>query len=594
MGRSRLTTASPCPRSSAKNVKKGGARVTDQAGAYQGVGGADASGGAGDGATSPARMRQVILASSAGTVFEWYDFFIYGALATVMARHFFAGLPESQAFLFALLTFAVGFVVRPLGALVFGKIGDSSGRKGAFLITIVIMGLATVAIGLLPTAEAIGTAAPILLLTCRVLQGFALGGEYGGAAIYVAEHAGPGKRGAATAGIQTSAALGLVGALSVILITRMLTGEEAFLEWGWRVPFLLSAGLLGISVWMRVKLEESPAFQRIQAEGRLSKRAYAESFGQWRTLRIVLLALFGLMMAQGVVWYTGYFYAQFFIERILKVDQRTVNLLMLSVAVISAPLYVFFAWISDKIGRKPVMLFGMALMLVLYIPGFHLLTRAANPALAEASARAPVRVHADPASCALQLDLTGGGGARFESACDIAKSALANAGVSYTAVQAPPGSPAEVRVGAETVRSSSLAGLDGAERKAARAAFQARLGEALARAGYPKAADPARFDFALTLLVMIAFIIAATALYGPQAAAMVELFPTRIRYTAFSLPYNIGTGWFGGMLPATAFAIMTATGDIYAGLWYPIVVTIVAIVVNVLFWPETKDRDINA
>jgi predicted MFS family arabinose efflux permease len=543
---------------------------------------------------SPAKMRLVVTASAAGTVFEWYDFFVYGALASVMAPHFFAGLPDAQAFVFTLLTFAVGFIVRPLGALVFGKIGDSAGRKGAFLITITIMGLATFAIGLLPTAETVGVWAAALLVGCRVLQGFALGGEYGGAAIYVAEHAAPGRRGAATSWIQSSASVGLVGALAIILSARGIIGEDAFKAWGWRIPFLFSIGLLAVSVWIRLQLEESPAFQKLKEEGRVCKRAYVESFFEWRNLRIVLLALFGLMMAQGVVWYTAHFYSQFYLERVLKIESKTVNTIMIVVVLVSAPLYLFFARISDRIGRKPVMLGGMLLMLALYFPGFHLLTRAANPALAAASQSAPAVVVADPADCSFQLDLTGGAH-QFASSCDLAKSALANAGIAYSTQAAPAGTLAKIRVGTNTViESVNAQGLAVADIRAARTAFEARLRPALDAAGYPKAADANAINHPIVLAVLILFIVAATALYGPQAAALVELFPTRIRYTALSFPYHVGTGWFGGLLPATVFAINTATGDIFAGLWFPVIVTAIAAIVCLIFWPETKDRDIHA
>ncbi len=544
-------------------------------------------------AIPPQKLRLVVAASAAGTIFEWYDFFIYGALASIMARHFFATLPDAQALIFSLLTFSVGLIVRPIGALVFGKIGDSSGRKGAFLVTIVIMGAATVAIGLLPTAEQIGPWAAVLLIACRILQGFALGGEYGGAAIYVSEHAPQNHRGAATALIQASASIGLVGALGVILLTRNIMGEDAFREWGWRIPFLLSAVLLAISIWIRMQLEESPAFQKLKNEGKTSKRAYAESFLEWRNLKIVLLALFGLMMAQGVGWYTANFYTQIFMERILRVDQPIVNMVMITVVLISAPLYIFFAWISDKIGRRPVMLFGMVLMALMYFPGFHLITRAANPALATASVSVPVTIAVDPADCSFMLDLTGGAH-QFASSCDIARSALSDAGVSYELRDAPAGATAAVSVGQTRIESLNAEEGTAAEVKAARAAFAASLQPSLVAAGYPAKADPAGINFPLLIGVMVVFIIAATALYGPQAAALVELFPTRIRYTAFSLPYNIGTGWFGGLAPVTALAIVTATGNIFAGLWFPFVVTALAAVIFLFLWPETKDRDINA
>ncbi len=554
---------------------------------------------------SPAKLRQVVIASSAGTVFEWYDFFVYGAVASVLAPLFFAGLPDAQAFVFTLLTFAVGFVVRPIGALVFGKIGDSSGRKGAFLITIALMGLATFAIGLLPTAADIGIWAPILLVSMRVLQGFALGGEYGGAAIYVAEHAPHHRRGAATGWIQVSAAFGLLGALAVVLAVRASVGEEAFRAWGWRVPFLVSIGLLAISVWIRLQLEESPAFQKLKAEGRISKRAYHESFFEWRNLRIVLLALLGIMMAQGVVWYTGFFYTQFYLERILKIDSQTVNVLLIAVVLLSAPLYIFFARLSDTVGRKPVLLFGMVLMLALYFPGFHYITRFGNPPLAEATRASPVTVIADPADCTFQLDLTGGA-QQFSTSCDIAKGALASAGISYTTQAGQRGAPARISVGGQELESVGAEGRPTSEVRRVRAEFETRLRPVLTAAGYPVSAPGAMQGWSWSevvrvftekfgvFAVMALFVVAATALYGPQAAALVELFPTRIRYTAMSLPYHVGTGWFGGLLPAIVFAINTATGQINAGLWFPFIVTAIAATVCLLFLPETKDRDIHA
>jgi len=553
---------------------------------------------------SPAKMRQVVAASAAGTVFEWYDFFVYGALASVIAPQFITNLPDAQAFVFILLTFAIGFITRPFGALVFGKIGDSTGRKGAFLITITMMGAATFAIGLLPTAEQVGIWAPILLVACRVLQGFALGGEYGGAAIYVAEHAHPKKRGESTGWIQSSAAIGLVGALIVVLLTRFFLGEEQLRAWGWRIPFLLSVLLLGVSVWIRLQLEESPAFKKLQAEGKVSKQAYKESFFEWRNLKIVLLALFGVMMAQGVVWYTASFYTQFYLERTLKIDSQTVNVLMIATVALSAPLYLFFAWLSDRIGRKFVMLFGMVLMLALYFPGYAYITRAGNPQLAAASANVPVTVIADPNDCTFQLDLTGGA-RQFSTSCDIAKGALASAGVGYETQAGPPGSLARIRVDDSEIESVSAAGQSISEIRATRTAFEGRLRQVLNDAGYPAAAPGAMQGWSWSeivrvftekfgvFLMMALFVVAATALYGPQAAALVELFPTRIRYTALSLPYHIGTGWFGGLLPAIVFAINTATGHINAGLWFPTIVTAIAATITLLFWPETKDRDIH-
>jgi len=537
-------------------------------------------------------LKTVVVASAAGTAFEWYDFFVFGSLATVIARHFFADAGETVAYILALLTFGLGFIVRPLGALVFGWFGDRTGRKTTFLVTITLMGVATVAIGLLPDYGQIGLAAPILLLIMRVLQGFALGGEYGGAAIYVAEHSPPKKRGLLTGWIQTTAAFGLIGALSVILITRQIVGVEAFDEWGWRIPFLLSALLLVVSLWIRLKLNESPAYQRMEAEGGERRAPYKEAFLQWGNGRFVLIALFGIMIAQGAVWYCGYFYTRFFMERVLKIDVNTVDQLVLMVTVASAALYVFFGWLSDRVGRKPVMLFGMILALVAFFPGFHALTKAANPALAEAQAAAPVTVVADPATCALQFDPIGK--AAFSSACDIAKSVLSNAGVSYGNAEAAPGSIAMVRVGGIEVASVEGAGMDAVALKAARTGVETRIKAALAEAGYPAKADPARINMPLVFGILMIFMVAATALYGPQAAALVELFPTRVRYTAMSLPYNIGTGWVGGLLPAASFALVAWSGNIYFGLWYSVAFTALAAVVALIWLPETKGRDLDA
>jgi MFS family permease len=542
-------------------------------------------------ATGPG-LKTVVVASAAGTAFEWYDFFVFGALAAVIARHFFAEAGETVSYIMALLTFGLGFVVRPLGALVFGWFGDRTGRKTTFLVTITLMGVATVAIGLLPDYNQIGLAAPVLLLIMRMLQGFALGGEYGGAVIYVAEHSPQKKRGLLTGWIQTTAAIGLIGALSVILITRQIVGAEAFDEWGWRIPFLLSAPLLAISLWIRLKLNESPAYRQMEAEGGERRAPYKEAFFQWNNGRFVLIALFGIMIAQGAVWYCGYFYTRFFMERVLKVDTNTVDQLVLMVTVASAGLYVFFGWLSDKVGRKPVMLFGMILALVAFFPGFQALTRAANPALADAQATAPVVVVADPATCALQFDPIGR--AAFASSCDIAKSVLSNAGVSYANVAAPQGSVALVRVGGTEVVSVEGTGLAAADLAAARAGVETRLKAALTDAGYPARADPARVNMPLAFAILMIFMIAATALYGPQAAALVELFPTRVRYTAMSLPYNIGTGWVGGLLPAVSFALVAWSGNIYFGLWYAVAFTVTAVVVALIWLPETRHRDLNA
>ena len=540
-------------------------------------------------------LRTVVAASAAGTTFEWYDFFVFGSLTTVISKTFFSGLTDTAGYIAALALFGAGFAFRPIGALVFGRIGDKTGRKGAFLITVILMGGATFAIGLLPTYAQAGIIAPALLVLMRILQGFALGGEYGGAAIYVAEHAPPGARGRSTSWVQTSAAFGLFAALLVILVTRLLTakffGPEAFDAWGWRIPFLFSAGLLAVSIVMRLKLSESPAFAKMKAEGETSKAPYAEAFGQWKNLKIVLIALFAIMSAQGAVWYTSFFYTQTFLDKFLKVDPATINLLMMAATAVSAVFYVVFGALSDRVGRKPVMLFGMTLMLVAYFPGFHMLTQMANPALAEAQARTPVVVIADKAECSLQFDPVGK--ASFVSSCDIAKSVLANAGVSYDNQAGLTGSKAQVRVGETIVASESAKGLPKAEAKALKSKVESKIKAALSGAGYPTKADPARMNLPGILAVLFVFVIAATSLFGPIAACLVELFPTKIRYTAMSLPYHIGTGWIGGFVPFTAFAIVAAVGNIYSGLWYPFAFTAISVVCCLLFLPETKDRSLD-
>lgn len=538
-----------------------------------------------------ASMRTVVAASSAGTAFEWYDFFIFGSLAQVISKTFFTGLTDTAGYIAALALFGVGFAFRPLGALVFGKIGDQAGRKGAFLATVLLMGFATFAIAFLPTYEQAGIIAPILLIILRCVQGFALGGEYGGAAIYVAEHSPPNKRGWSTSWVQTSAAFGLFGALLVIMGTRAAVGIEAFDAWGWRIPFAVSIGLLGISVWMRLKLTESPAFAKMKADGEASKAPYAEAFGQWKNMKLVILAFLSMMCAQGAVWYTSFFYVQTFMEKFLKVDPVTINALMMTATAVSAVFYVVFGGLSDKVGRKPVMLAGMSLALLFYFPGFHLLERAANPALAEASAKSPVVVVADPADCALQFDPVGK--AAFVSSCDIVKSALANAGVSYTNQKAPAGSQAVMRVGAVEVASPSASGLSKTQTKAVKTATETAIKAALTQAGYPAKADPARMNLLGMFGVLFVFVIAATALFGPLAACLVELFPTRVRYTALSLPYHIGTGWVGGFVPFFAFAIVAAVGNIYAGLWYPVAFTLLSVLTTLFFLPETKGRPLD-
>jgi MFS family permease len=537
------------------------------------------------------RMGLVLSASAAGTVFEWYDFFIFGSLLSIITKHFFADAGETQGYIFALLTFAVGFAVRPVGGLVFGYFGDRTGRKRTFLFTILIMGLATFAIGLLPDTSGIGASAPYLLIGLRVLQGFAVGGEYGGAAVYVAEHASRERRGMATGWIQVAATVGLFLALTVILTLRTWMGEAAFADWGWRVPFLLSAVLLAISIWIRLKLDESPAFRALKAAGKTATAPLSETFLRWRNLRIVLVVLLGLLMGQGVVWYTAQFYTQFFLERVMKLDPPLVNAMILSVTVASAALHIFFAWLSDHIGRKPIMLFGLLLATLAFVPGFRLLAEAVNPGLTEAIARAPVTVLADPAECSFQFDPIGR--TKFASGCDIAKSTLANLGVPYRN-EATPSEPARIRIGTLTLSSVDGSVLAPSALAAAQKSFAAQVKKALAAAGYPAKADSARVDIPLAVGLLLIFVIAAAALYGPQAATLVELFPTRIRYSALSLPYHLGVGWFGGFLPPIAFAIVAATGNLYAGLWYPVVISAIGFVVTLLFLPETKGRDITS
>ncbi|MBP7651117.1 MAG: MHS family MFS transporter [Phenylobacterium sp.] len=546
-------------------------------------------------APKKASLRTVVAASAAGTTFEWYDFFVFGSLTQVISKTFFSGLPETAGYIAALALFGAGFAFRPLGALVFGRIGDRVGRKGAFLFTVVLMGGATVAIGLLPSYAQAGIIAPALLVLMRILQGFALGGEYGGAAIYVAEHAPPGARGRSTSWVQTSAAFGLFAALMVILVTRVIVGRyfgpEAFDAWGWRIPFLFSAGLLAVSIFMRLKLSESPAFAKMKEEGEIAKAPFTEAFGTWKNLKIVLLALVAIMFAQGAVWYTAFFYTQTFMDKFLKVPAETINMLMMAATAVSAIFYVVFGWLSDKVGRKPVMLFGMTLMLIAYFPGFHMLAKTANPALAEAEARTPIVVVADPAECSLQFDPVGK--AAFTSSCDIAKSTLANAGVSYDNQKAAPGAKAQVKIGEAVIESASIAGLSKDQAKAAKAEIEGAIKGGLKAAGYPEKADPARMNLPGVFGVLMVFVIAATALFGPIAATLVELFPTRIRYTAMSLPYHIGTGWVGGFVPFTAFAIVAAVGNIYSGLWYPFAFTAISVVTCLLFLPETNKRSLH-
>jgi Sugar (and other) transporter len=535
----------------------------------------------------------VIGASSLGTVFEWYDFYLYGLLASVISSQFFSGVNEVTGFIFALAAFAAGFAVRPFGALVFGRLGDLVGRKHTFLITMGIMGGSTFAVGLLPNYATAGVLAPVLLLALRLLQGLALGGEYGGAATYVAENSPQGKRGLFTSFIQTTATLGLFGALLVVIATRTGLGEEAFKAWGWRIPFLISVILLGVSLWIRMQLAESPVFLKMKSQGTTSKAPLSEAFGRWPNLKIVIISLLGAVMGQAVVWYTGQFYALFFLERTLKVDGATTNILVAIALVLATPGFVFFGWLSDKIGRKPIIMVGCLLAMLTYFPLFEGLTRYANPALYAAQSSAPVTVVADPKECSFQFDPVGKN--PFDStSCDIAKSFLAKASVSYQREDAPAGTVATIRSGTNSFTAPDPRVVKAADRKAAIAAFQKQVKTALSAAGYPDKADPAAINKPMVVLILFILVLYVTMVYGPIAALLVELFPARIRYSAMSLPYHIGNGWFGGFLPTTAFAMVAATGNIYYGLWYPIVVAGLTLVLGVLFLPETFKRSIDA
>jgi len=574
-----------------------------------------------------AEEKKVIFASSLGTVFEWYDFYLYGSLAAIIAKQFFSGLDEGSAFIFALLAFAAGFIVRPFGAIFFGRLGDMIGRKYTFLVTILIMGSSTFLVGILPNYAAWGAAAPIILIALRLLQGLALGGEYGGAATYVAEHAPHGKRGAYTSWIQTTATLGLFLSLMVILGTRTAIGEEAFADWGWRVPFIVSILLLAVSVYIRLSMNESPAFAKMKAEGKTSKAPLSESFGEWKNLKIVILALVGLTAGQAVVWYCGQFYALFFLTQALKVDGPTANVMIAISLIIGTPFFIVFGALSDKIGRKPIILAGCFLAAVTYFPVFTALTKAANPDLAAAQATAKVTVTADPAECSFQFNPTNT--KKFTSSCDIAKQKLANASVSYDNMVAPAGQVAVIKIGetevtievtaediaaAKTAAQAKLEALNAAEPKdtkaiaAATASVKAlsnektakdatlsgKLSATLKAAGYPAKADMAKFDKVTVVVILTYLVLLVTMVYGPIAAMLVEMFPTRIRYTSMSLPYHIGNGWFGGLLPTTAFAIVAQTGNMYNGLWYPIIIAGATVVIGGLFIKETKDVDIYA
>jgi len=534
--------------------------------------------------------KKVIFASSLGTVFEWYDFYLYGTLAVIIGKQFFSNLDPSSQVIFSLLAFAAGFIVRPFGALVFGRLGDMIGRKYTFLVTILIMGLSTFIVGVLPNYAAIGVAAPIILIGLRMLQGLALGGEYGGAATYVAEHAPPGKRGAYTAWIQTTATIGLFLSLMVILGTRTAIGEDAFNDWGWRIPFLVSILLLGISVWIRLSMNESPAFKKMKEEGKTSKAPLTESFGQWKNLKIVILALVGLTMGQAVVWYTGQFYALFFLTGALKVDSATANVLIGISLLLGTPFFIVFGTLSDKIGRKPIILTGCLIAALTYFPLFKALTAAANPDLAAAQAANRVVVTADPAECSFQFNPTGV--AKFTSSCDIAKQVLASRSVSYDNVVGT--GPATIAIGSTTITSYASTGLPAAEAKAKDTAFRKSVADALKAANYPAKADPDKINKPLVVGILFILVLYVTMVYGPIAAMLVEMFPTRIRYTSMSLPYHIGNGWFGGLLPATGLAIVSQTGNMYNGLWYPIIFASITFVIGMLFVKETKDVDIYA
>ncbi|RZI62446.1 MAG: MFS transporter [Rubrivivax sp.] len=544
-----------------------------------------------------AEEKKVIFASSLGTVFEWYDFYLYGSLAAIIGKQFFTGLDPTAQFIASLMAFAAGFIVRPFGALVFGRLGDMIGRKYTFLVTILIMGLSTFIVGVLPTYDTIGPAAAVILVGLRLLQGLALGGEYGGAATYVAEHAPHGKRGAYTSWIQTTATLGLFLSLIVILGTRTALGEATFAAWGWRIPFIVSILLLAISVWIRLSMNESPAFQKMKSEGKTSKAPLSESFGQWKNLKVVLLALFGLVAGQGVVWYTGQFYALFFLQSVVKVDPAAANIMVAVALLIGTPFFVVFGTLSDKIGRKPIIMAGLLLAILTYFPLFKALTNAANPDLARAQETAQITLTTDPAQCSFQ----GSPIARdvdFTTPCDIAKRALAQAAANYETVSGAAGS-GQVKIGEKVIEAPTAtltAGGHKFDEDSAKkiAAFKKELADAMKAAGYPAKADPAKVNTPLVIAILAVLVLYVTMVYGPIAAMLVELFPTRIRYTSMSLPYHIGNGWFGGLLPSISFAMVAQNGNIYHGLWYPIGIAALTLVIGLLFVRETKDVDIYA
>ena len=537
--------------------------------------------------------RKVIFASSLGTVFEWYDFYLYGSLAPIIAKQFFSGLNETSGFLFALLAFSAGFAVRPFGAIVFGRLGDLVGRKYTFLITILLMGISTFIVALLPGYTQIGMAAPVILIALRLVQGLALGGEYGGAATYVAEHAPMGKRGAYTSWIQTTATLGLFLSLIVIVLTRNTLGEAVFGDWGWRIPFGVSILLLAVSVWIRLSLNESPAFRKMKSEGKLSKAPLTEAFGTWSNLKIVILALFGLTAGQAVVWYTGQFYSLFFLTQTLKMDNTTANYLIAFALLAGTPFFILFGTLSDKIGRKPIIMGGCLLAALTYFPIYQQITHYANPALESAQQKSPVTVIADPDSCHFQFEVFAAPGKpKYSDSCDVATAVLAKASVSYTIQPAPAGSLAQVRIGDKSIASFEGGSLDSAAFKTVAADFGKTMATEIKAAGYPAKADDAQIDKAMVWLLLTILVIYVTMVYAPIAAMLVELFPTRIRYTSMSLPYHIGNGWFGGFLPPIAFALVAYKGNIYSGLWYPIVIAVITLIVGTLFLRETKDVDI--
>jgi Sugar (and other) transporter len=538
---------------------------------------------------SSAEQRRVIFGASLGTVFEWYDFYLYGSLAAPISKHFFSGVNPTAAFILTLMAFAAGFAVRPFGALIFGRVGDLVGRKYTFLVTIAIMGLSTFLVGVLPTYDAVGIVAPAVLVALRLLQGLALGGEYGGAATYVAEHAPKGKLGFSTSWIQTTATVGLLLSLLLILLCRGCMSAASFDDWGWRVPFLVSIVLLAVSLWIRLKLTESPIFQQMQREGKGSKAPLTDSFARWGNIKIVLIALFGLIGGQGVVWCTGQLYVLFFLTQTLRVDPQTSSLLIALSLVIGTPFFIVFGGLSDRVGRKPIIMAGLLLAVITYFPIFKAITHYANPVLEAAIASSPVVVTADPAECSFQFNPVGT--TRFTSSCDIAKAALANRGIPYSNMSGPAGTIARINVSATPISSYDGALLDAQDKAAA---FNKAVADALKAAGYPAAANPTDISYFMTIVMLTILIIYVTMVYGPLAAMLVEMFPTRIRYTSMSLPYHIGNGWIGGFMPATSFAIVAASGNIYDGLWYPVVIVGMTLVIGLVFVRETKDVDISA